>query len=891
MAWLPVARAEHTGLGVNRLLEPGALFEGALYRDLLASGELGLAPGMRFGVFRLVRELGAGGMGVVWLAERDDGEYRQHVAIKCIADHRSEQGADLFRRERQILSDLKHPNIARLLDGGRREDGLLWFAMELIEGVGIDRHARERGMDVDARLRLFKPVIDAVSFAHGRLVIHRDIKPGNVLVDSDGQAKLLDFGIAAFAGDGTAARAYSPGWASPEQLDGADVGTASDQFQLGLLLDAILSAEEPAPRQGAAGVDPGRWIALAEYRRRELIAVLERACARQPEQRYGSVAELAAEIERLLEHRPVAALGRRSGYLFATALRRRPGAFAASAAALLLLTALVSGFTWRLAQERDLSRSEAQRAEAIKDFLVGLFRDGDPTRASDPDLSARALIQAGVLRVEADRELPSAARHELMQLLADIQLRLGDAEHAGALIERLDPSALEPGMRAEFEGRLALLRGRPTDGVRHLAQALSADPSPERQLLLARAESDAGQGVQSAVRLRELLLAEASLPDAFAASAWTSLGVLNWRDAKPLEALSAYDRSLARAPETMSPVAARINKGLALNDLGRLDEALAEYALAESALARFPNLKHQGLILQNRGMALLRKGDTEAAQTAWESMLGLVDDGANPGLEASAVHNLAATADRLGDPAASVAYSLRAEALRTQLGDAPAALSSRINVITKLYTFGLAETGVRMGDDAIARAQAMARPDLASRAQLARANNHCVLQPGACVATLEAIAAAFLAQDNQVKYLEVLEKIAAHAFERDDRQALERSVGAFLNASSDKPDEDMQSRIDWLQALRSDDPAVLQKLAADSDVARRALAHRALERNDLATARAELEKLPEKASDPYWALRERLALAEKDAADLAVVREQRTALRAQMEALLKDLAR
>lgn len=875
-----------------RLLEPGALFAGALYQDLLATSELGLAPGMRFGVFKLVRELGHGGMGVVWLAERDDGEYRQQVAIKCIADRRSEHGADLFRRERQILSDLRHPNIARLLDGGRREDGLLWFAMELIAGVGIDRHARERGLDLTARLRLFTPVIDAVSFAHGRLVIHRDIKPANVLVDADGQPKLLDFGIAAIADDSAATRAYSPGWASPEQLAGAGVGTASDQYQVGLLLDAMLAREEPGSRQAAATIDACRWIAMPKYRRRELTAVLERACASAPEQRYASVAELAAEIGRILEQRPVAALGRRSGYLFATALRRRPGVFVASAATLLLVTALVGGFTWRLARERDVSRSEAQRAEAIKDFLVGLFRDGDPTRTSDPDLSARALIQAGVQRVEADRELPPAARHELMQLLADIQLRLGDAEHAGALIERLNPDALEPGLKAEFEGRLALLRGRPAEGVRHLTQALGVDPSPERQLLLARAESDAGEGARSAQRLRQLLENDAGLPDAFAASAWTSLGVLHWRDAKPLEALAAYDRSFARAPVTMSPVAAHINKGLALNDLGRFDEALAEYALAEAAMVRFPNLKHQGLILQNRGMTLLRQGDTPAAQKVWESMLPLVDDGANPGLEASAVHNLAATADRLGDPIASIGYSLRAADLRKQLGDAPAELSSRINVIAKLYSFGLADVGVRMADEAIARAESMERPDLTARAQLARATSQCVLRPGECVAMLETVAAQFQAQDNQVKYLEVLEKIAVWAFEHGDRDALARSVERFRAAAgSGAADEEMRARSDRLLALQSRDPAILQALATASSIARRGLVLLALERNDLTTARVELARLPEEADDRYWALREKVALAARDEADVAVVKEQRTVLRARVEALLKGGAR
>ena len=172
----------------NPLLEPGALFAGALFQDLVESQALLSLPlGTRLGAFLSGREIGRGGMGVVYRGERADGQFEQQVALKLLAEDGKGLGADLFRRERQILAELKHPHIARLLDGGHTSEGLLWFAMELIEGERIDAHCRNAGLALDQRLALFLSVTEAVQFAHSRMLIHRDIKPANVLVDSDGR--------------------------------------------------------------------------------------------------------------------------------------------------------------------------------------------------------------------------------------------------------------------------------------------------------------------------------------------------------------------------------------------------------------------------------------------------------------------------------------------------------------------------------------------------------------------------------------------------------------------------------------------------------------------------------------------------------------------------------
>lgn len=399
------------------LIEPGALLRGALFADLLRSSEVAVTPGTRFGVFRVVRELGRGGMGAVYLAERDDGEFTQQVALKIVARRDLALGNELFRRERQILAELRHPHIARLLDGGRQDDGTQWFAMELIDGLRIDAHCHQAALPRDRRLRLFLDVVDAVQFAHGRLLIHRDIKPANVLVDVDGRAKLLDFGIATLAGD-AGARAYSPGWASPEQLHGEAVGPASDQYQLGLLLQALLCADRDLPPAALTGtVSPAqthaapRWLPMPRWVRRQLDAMVARACARDPAQRYGSVAEFGRDIQHLLERRPVAAVGGGAGYQLECLVRRQPG--------LALVTLLIVGafitmavaFNVRLTKERDLAQAEATRArlaegqaaaEAKRLRAISEFLHDDVLGAANPE---RRPVGAPPLTVAAALEI------------------------------------------------------------------------------------------------------------------------------------------------------------------------------------------------------------------------------------------------------------------------------------------------------------------------------------------------------------------------------------------------------------------------------------------------------------------------------------------------------
>ena len=222
--------------------------------------------GRRVGVYRLLEQIGQGGMGEVYRAERADGQYDKQVAIKFVRTGLDSAAVvDRFRNERQVLASLDHPNIARLLDGGTTDEGIPYLVMELIEGIPLDQYCRNHGLSIPERLRLFQQVASAVQYAHQHLVIHRDIKPGNILVTKQGVPKLLDFGIAkildpAAVSQQTAANPMTPEYASPEQIRGEPITTATDVYSLGVVLYQLLTGRSPYPKQTHAAHEFARAI-------------------------------------------------------------------------------------------------------------------------------------------------------------------------------------------------------------------------------------------------------------------------------------------------------------------------------------------------------------------------------------------------------------------------------------------------------------------------------------------------------------------------------------------------------------------------------------------------------------------------------------------------------
>ena len=284
--------------------------------------------GARFGVYELQELLGRGGMGAVYRAERSDRELRQVVAIKIIERAWLDPRAvERFRGERQILAGLVHPNIARLLDGGTRDDGIPYLVMEYVEGLRIDEYCALQGLGIAGRLRIFLPLCAAVDYAHQKLVVHRDLKPSNVLVTPGGEPKLLDFGIAKVLDSGTSSSTQTlvltPDFSSPEQVRGEEVTTATDVYGLGAVLYHLLTGEPPHQVAGLSPLELDRAICQTppvrpSLHRRELAGdldnILLKALHLEPGRRYRSAHELATDIERYLERRPVRATPDGWGY-------------------------------------------------------------------------------------------------------------------------------------------------------------------------------------------------------------------------------------------------------------------------------------------------------------------------------------------------------------------------------------------------------------------------------------------------------------------------------------------------------------------------------------------------------------------------------------------------
>ena len=427
----------------------------------LAAAAIGRA-GRRLGAYQITREIGRGGMGAVYLAARADDEFQKQVAIKIVAAPLGDE--DLlrrFRRERQILAELEHPQIARLLDGGTTEEGLPYLVMEYVDGVRIDEYCRTNRLSIDDRLRLFLRVCDAVQFAHNSLVIHRDLKPGNILVTADGQPRLLDFGIASLVtadnDTPTATRtvaAMTPEYASPEQIRNERVTAGSDVYSLGVILYELLAGvpahdlsgkrpdevyrivteEAPVAPSVAAG-HTGRH-ALARHLRGDLDAIVSVALRKEPRRRYASVALLAEDVRRTLEGLPVVARGESLSYRARTFVRRhRVGVAAAAAIALSLVAGIVATTMQARVAEEQRREAESQRVRAERRFAdvrqlanSFLFEFHDAIAQLPGSTPARKLVVTKALEYLDGLAAEAAGDAALQRELAVAYDKVGDVQ-------------------------------------------------------------------------------------------------------------------------------------------------------------------------------------------------------------------------------------------------------------------------------------------------------------------------------------------------------------------------------------------------------------------------------------------------------------------------------
>ena len=399
--------------------------------------------GRQIGAFRLTRLLGEGGMAVVFLGEREGDGFHQQAAVKLLRRGLSSPLEQrMFRRERQALASLSHPNITHLIDGGISDGDVPYLVLEYVNGVPITDYATTQACDVRKRLALFVVACRAVAAAHRQLIVHRDLKPANILVDAEGQVKLLDFGIAkllADEGDGTRTEmtVLTPGYAAPEQFAGGTITTATDVYSLGVVLHELLLGRRPPSTAGpstgtgrGAGQAPSARLHDVLGLRGDLATIVGKALEAEPERRYGSAIELAEDVERFLGERPVHAHPPSHWYRVRSFVRRHRGG-------VLLTMVFVIGILGSgvfAAWQAVVAKREAMRANLVRDFVVEVFESARTSLPRDQRPTPEALVEQAAARLATMPDLDAATRTDLLRTLGSVWLSLSKYEAADAAL-------------------------------------------------------------------------------------------------------------------------------------------------------------------------------------------------------------------------------------------------------------------------------------------------------------------------------------------------------------------------------------------------------------------------------------------------------------------------
>ncbi|MEM1205069.1 MAG: serine/threonine-protein kinase, partial [Acidobacteriota bacterium] len=688
-------------------------------------------PPRRIGGYRVLGPLGQGGMGAVYAAERDDDTYRQRVAIKLLRPGLG--GPDLLRRfrsERQILANLRHPHIARLLDGGTTDDGQPYLVLEHVDGTPIDRYCRDRGLGVEERLGIFVQVCRAVHFAHQNLIVHRDLKPANILIEDDGGPKLLDFGIAKLLDTEAfpqtvlptqpGATPMTPAYASPEQATGGVITTASDVYSLGVLLYELLTARRPrrptaevdattrgegprierpstavqsaAVRSAAGDAEEPRPLGegkrLARRLRGDLDNIVLFALRREPERRYPSAEELARDIERHLQGLPVRARADTLAYRVGRFVLRNRLAVSAAVTAVAVLLALVVGLAQRTRElriERDVARESSE-------FLVEMFALPDPHRARGERLPVRELLDRGAERVSTEWQGRPEVRASLMATMGRSLQNLGLYREAEPLLQealaeqrRLGAAPAQLGALLRHMAELETSKGDLAAAERFGLQALELDRSTAKGseeevrdlVLLGRLEDLRADYARAEGYYQEALdLARGEGFDAVLPELLDRYALLLSKQARYAEADSLLEEALEinlRVEGERHPFTAII-----LNDRSLAAEGQGDYELALDWLRQAEALQleifekphpHLATTLHNLGGLLLRRGRYDEALPHLEQALQIRQSaygGDHPRL-ASTLGRLGTLHGRLRDPKASEEYHRQALDMRLRL--------------------------------------------------------------------------------------------------------------------------------------------------------------------------------------------------------------------------------
>jgi serine/threonine-protein kinase len=659
------------------------------------------------GPWRIVRVLGEGGMGRVFLAERADGQYEQRCALKLIrGEFVSDRALAKFVRERRILARLNHPGIAQLFDGGIDARGRPWFAMRYIEGASLTAYCRERQLNLEDRLRLMIAISHTVAYAHRQFVLHCDLKPSNILIDADGEPQLVDFGIARLleghdmndAGTHSAANAMSPGYSAPEQIGGATLTVASDVYSLGAVLYEMLSGRRPYAgsdaTQAAVAVahaqgeprPPSQHGAVAPVSRTRLRGDLDlivgTALRHDPAMRYPSAEALASDLERYLRGAPLSARADDRAYRLRKFVHRHWLGLGMLAALVASLTLGIVGIEY----EYGRVQAEAGVASAVKNFLVDVLSESEPDRHPGRETSARELLDAGAEQLRKDDGISDPIRAELSAALSRSYAALGSDDQAEQLARRvveLDRSAYGEHAAQTAKARVSL-----------------ADILVERERVTAPGGVELRNEAES---LSRLALADlGGVPSAPAVHAHLILARLR-----------AHGIDLARhEAETAVSIAAQLPADESIW-LGRADYALALARLESGDAAQAAAAARQAVDMLGKSRAgsgkearkarslyatlLMHVGRTREAAEEWKALLASQKEvfGAKSPAVADTMMSYAMALGNGGEGAAAQSVAFDAVAMAREL-DLPAA-----KLRGKLHALG--DIAALRGDFATAR--------------------------------------------------------------------------------------------------------------------------------------------------------------------------------------------
>jgi len=701
--------------GAHGILEQGAA--GAL-RQMSSDETTRDRCGECIGAYRLLRLVGEGGMGSVYLAEREGGDFRQRAALKLIrGDFLNDEARARFLRERRILAQLTHPHIAQLHDGGVAADGTPYFTLEYVEGESITRYCDARKLPIRERLRLVLQVCAAVAYAHRNLIVHRDLKPSNIFVTTDGAVKLLDFGIAKLldaegGGDtATQARLMTPEYASPEQVLGEPITTATDVYAIGVLLYELLSGHLPYARAEAGSISWSKAVleelpepvyralarnttrgdataaqttaaargsalpALRRSLRGDLDRIVQRALAKPPEARYATVGALAADVGAWLSGNAIS--GGTRTYQLRKFMRRHWLPLSAAAVIVLILLGSAAAI---VAQSRQIAR-EAQNTLQVKDFLYSLFTAVDPRESKGREVSAHELLDRGAQRIERDKTLDPLQRAEIEATLGRIYFQLSLYAQADKLqqsaIQTLasDPAQTAMLLRTQVERADTLVKLPDIETAAALAKEArrkvdatpNASAADRANVIHAQTIVALNQGEFDDVKHfadEELALARAQhgQDPTLEYRALMSLGQANWATSQFDQAEASYRRALeiserAAEPDELESAEARYNLAGILKIKLRHAEAqqLQEQALAADERIFGPDSRRALMVRRDLAMSHYYLGDYAGARKMFEQTLAAYrkSDPDNDGAIDAMRINLAILLTESGDPDAA----------------------------------------------------------------------------------------------------------------------------------------------------------------------------------------------------------------------------------------------